>query len=233
MLQVDRLNVSYGKIQVLWDVSINVNEGEIVAIVGSNGAGKTTLLKTISGLIRPISGDVIFKGEKITNLHPNEITKKRIVLVPEGRCIFPKLTVSENLNLCAHGYSKSEKKEILHWIFELFPILQERKNQLAMVMSGGEQQMLSIAQALLLKPSLLMLDDLSLGLSPVFTQKIFDAVKDINIKGLTILIVEQNVYDVLNLANRGYVLENGRIVLEDTGKNLLKNEKVKEAYLGL
>jgi len=233
MLQVDRLNVSYGKIQVLWDVSINVNEGEIVAIVGSNGAGKTTLLKTISGLIRPISGDVIFKGEKITNLHPNEITKKRIVLVPEGRGIFPKLTVSENLNLCAHGYSKSEKKEILHWIFELFPILQERKNQLAMVMSGGEQQMLSIAQALLLKPSLLMLDDLSLGLSPVFTQKIFDAVKDINIKGLTILIVEQNVYDVLNLANRGYVLENGRIVLEDTGKNLLKNEKVKEAYLGL
>lgn len=233
MLHVDRLNVSYGKVQVLWDVSVEVNEGEIVTVIGSNGAGKTTLLKTISGLIHPNSGNIIFRDKKIDKLPASRIVKEGIIHIPEGRGIFPNMTVSENLKLCAYRYTGSEGKEVFKWIFELFPVLRERQNQLAMTLSGGEQQMLTIAQGLLTKPTLLMLDEPSLGLAPTLAQRIFEVVKEINNKGITVLLVEQNVYHALSLADRGYVLENGRVVLEDEGKKLLENTKIKEAYLGL
>jgi branched-chain amino acid transport system ATP-binding protein len=232
MLKINKINVSYGKLQVLWDVSFEVNKGDITAIIGPNGAGKTTILRTIAGLLKPLSGSITFMNEKIDGIPPNKIVKRGISLVMEGRKLFPKMTVLENLEMGA--YTKwDERFDMLEKIFQIFPILKERKNQLAGTLSGGEQQMLAIARALMSRPKLLMLDEPSLGLAPKLVLQIFDLVKEINDNGVTILLVEQNVKHALELASRAYVLENGRIVLEGKGNELLENEYVKKAYLGI
>lgn len=234
MLEVSRISVSYGEALALYEVSLKVNKGELVALIGSNGAGKTTTLKTISGLLRPTSGNVYFLGEKIDYLPPNVIADRGISLVPEGRRLFPFLTVIENLEVGA--YTKKARKKLgdtIEWIYTLFPILKERKNQLAYTLSGGEQQMLAVGRALMSRPSLLMLDEPSLGLSPLIVEKIFKVLREINGEGVTILLVEQNVYVCLKLAYRAYVMENGKIILEGNGEDLLENEIVKKSYLGI
>ncbi|MEM3550100.1 MAG: ABC transporter ATP-binding protein [Candidatus Bathyarchaeia archaeon] len=234
MLDLDRVNASYGGAQVLYDVSLRVDEGELVALVGSNGAGKTTTLKTISGLLRPSSGNIYFLKEKISNLPPNVIAEKGISLVPEGRRLFPFLTIQENLEIGA--YKREARKKVrdnIEWVYQLFPILKERRSQLAYTLSGGEQQMLAIGRALMSKPKLLLLDEPSLGLGPIVYNKIFNVLKEINSQGVTILLVEQNVQISLKLANRAYVMENGRIILEGEGEKLLMDENLKRSYLGI
>ncbi|MEM3629599.1 MAG: ABC transporter ATP-binding protein [Candidatus Bathyarchaeia archaeon] len=234
MLNLDNVNASYGGAQVLYNVSLRVNEGELIALVGSNGAGKTTTLKTIAGLLRPSSGDIYFLNERISNLPPNVISEKGISLVPEGRRLFPFLTVLENLEIGAYKRDARRKvKDSLEWVFQLFPVLKERRNQLAYTLSGGEQQMLAIGRALMSRPKLLLLDEPSLGLGPIVYNKIFNVLKEINSQGTTILLVEQNVQISLKLANRAYVMENGRIVLEGEGEKLLMNENLKRSYLGI
>lgn len=234
MLEVDRISASYGGAQVLYDVSLRVNEGELVALVGSNGAGKTTILKTISGLLRPSSGNIYFLREKTSNLPANVIAEKGISLVPEGRRLFPFLTVQENLEIGA--YKKEARKKVkdnIEWVYQLFPILRERKSQLAYTLSGGEQQMLAIGRALMSEPKLLLLDEPSLGLAPLIYNKIFNVLQEINRQGVTIFLVEQNVQISLKLACRAYVIENGRITLEGEGEELLKDENLKRSYLGI
>ena len=234
MLKVENIDVFYGDLQALWDVSIEVQEKELVAVVGSNGAGKTTLLNTISGLLRPAKGSISFEGKRIDRLPPHEIPSLAMALVPEGRRIFPYITVMDNLRLGA--YTTRARKEItktLRQVFDLFPILEERKKQLAGTLSGGEQQMLAIARALMSRPKLLMMDEPSLGLAPVLVEKIFDTVNELKRLGVTILLVEQNVSVSLRLADRAYVMENGKIVLSGKGQELLNNEHVKKAYLGI
>jgi branched-chain amino acid transport system ATP-binding protein len=221
-------------LSVLWDVTFNVKEGEIVATVGSNGAGKSTTLKTISGLLRPSSGSIEFKGERLDRTRPHVIVEKEIAQVPEGRRLFPFSTVLANLEIGAYTRRAREKiDESLEFVFELFPVLKERRKQLAGTLSGGEQQMLAIARALMSRPSLLMLDEPSLGLAPIIVNKVLEVLKELNDRGVTILLVEQNISSALNLCHRGYVLENGRIVLEGPGQALLNNPHVKEAYLGV
>jgi len=232
MLEVKSLNVSYGEIQVLWDVSLKVDKGEIVALLGSNGAGKTTLLKTIAGLLKPSSGSVNYLNERIDRLPPHKIVEKGIALVPEGRGLFPYMTVYENLLMGAYTQHKGNK-EVISWVYEIFPILKERKNQLASTLSGGEQQMLSIARSLMSNPKLLMLDEPSQGLGPKVVLKILDTVKLINERGVTIMLVEQSVPFALELANRIYVIENGRIVHSGRSEEIRDLEDVKKAYLGL
>jgi len=232
MLEVNSLNVSYGEIQVLWDVSLKVDKGEIVALLGSNGAGKTTLLKTIAGLLKPSSGSVNYLNERIDRLPPHKIVEKGVALVPEGRGLFPYMTVYENLLMGAYTQHK-DNKEVINWIYEIFPILKERKNQLASTLSGGEQQMLSIARSLMSNPKLLMLDEPSQGLGPKVVLKILDTVKLINERGVTIMLVEQSVPFALELANRVYVIENGRIVHSGRSEEIRSLEDVKKAYLGL
>jgi len=232
MLEVKSLNVSYGEIQVLWDVSLKVDKGEIVALLGSNGAGKTTLLKTIAGLLKPSSGSVNYLNERIDRLPPHKIVEKGIALVPEGRGLFPYMTVYENLLMGAYTQHKGNK-EVINWVYEIFPILRERKNQLASTLSGGEQQMLSIARSLMSNPKLLMLDEPSQGLGPKVVLKILDTVKLINERGVTIMLVEQSVPFALELANRIYVIENGRIVHSGRSEEIRDLEDVKKAYLGL
>lgn len=234
MLEVDRINVFYGYLQALWDVSFNVSSGEIVCIVGSNGAGKTTTLKAISGLIRPKSGSIRFLGKEIHNLPPHKIVELGIAHVPEGRQVFPQMTVLENLKMGAftkRAWSKMD--DTLEFVYQLFPILKERRKQLAGTLSGGEQQMLAIARGLMARPSLLMIDELSLGLAPIVVERLFKIIEDINDQGMTILLVEQNVRAALEVSDRGYVLENGRIVLSGKSNELIENETVKKAYLGL
>lgn len=234
MLKVDNIDVSYGELQVLYDVSLEVNEKELVAVVGSNGAGKTTLMKAISGLLHPTKGSIIFLGNRIDKLSPYKVVSLGISLVPEGRQLFPEMSVQENLELGAYQKRAREKlKDSLEWVYQLFPILKERKSQSAGTLSGGEQQMLAIGRALMSRPKLLMLDEPSLGLMPIFVKTTFKAVEKLKDEGVTILLVEQNVRQALELADRGYVLENGRIVLSNTGKKLLSDERVKKAYLGL
>lgn len=234
LLEVKNIDVAYGELQVLWDVSFEVREKELVAIVGSNGAGKTTLMKTISGLLHPIKGSITFLENRIEKFPPHKIVRLGISLVPEGRQLFPEMTVQENLELGAYQKQAREKlKDSLEWVYQLFPILKERKAQLAGTLSGGEQQMLAIGRALMSRPKLLMLDEPSLGLMPIFVKTTFKAIEKLKDEGVTILLVEQNVRQALELADRGYVLETGRIVLSDKGKNLLKDERVKKAYLGL
>jgi branched-chain amino acid transport system ATP-binding protein len=234
LLNLNKINGFYGDIQVLYDVSIKVEEGEIVTIVGANGAGKTTLLKIISGLFQPKSGTITFINQRIDNLPSHEIVRKGIVQVPEGRKLFPFLTVLENLEVGAYvPHASKHLKESLKMIFELFPILSERKKQLARTLSGGEQQMLAIARGLMTKPKLLMLDEPSLGLAPILVKEVFEIVKTVKKQNIPILLVEQNVKHSLEVSNRAYVLENGKIVLEGKGKELLGNEKVKKAYLGM
>ncbi|GIX49087.1 MAG: ABC transporter ATP-binding protein [Candidatus Tectimicrobiota bacterium] len=234
LLEVHRVCAGYGDLQVLWEVSLHLQAGEIVAVIGANGAGKTTLLRTIAGLLRPTAGHIALAGTRLERLPPHRIVQGGVVRVPEGRKIFPRLTVLENLELGAYlPAAKRQRRQSLEWVFGLFPRLKERRRQLAGTLSGGEQQMLAIGRALMARPRLLMLDEPSLGLAPLLVQEIFAIIRDINRDGVTILLVEQHVFHALRLAHRGYVLENGRIVLEGKAEALLANEHVKTAYLGL
>jgi branched-chain amino acid transport system ATP-binding protein len=234
LLKVKEIEVFYGDLQALRGVSLEVNQGEVVSIVGSNGAGKSTTLMTISGILKPKQGEIQFGQETIHTYHPSKIVSLGIVQIPEGRQLFPTLTVEENLEMGAQ-FQKAKKlrKETIGWVFKLFPRLEERRNQLAGTLSGGEQQMLAIGRGLMSRPTLLMLDEPSLGLSPILVKAIFDIIREINQQGTTILLVEQNVFHSLSLAHRGYVLENGAIVLSGTGQDLLKDQHIRQSYLGL
>ena len=232
LLDVNSLNVYYGGIHAVKDLNFYIKKGEIVALIGANGAGKTTTLHTISGLISPKSGTVEFKGLEISKIKPHKLVSMGMAHSPEGRRIFTDLTVLENLELGAYTKSKIEKDESILEMFKLFPRLKERKNQLAGTMSGGEQQMLAIARALMSKPDILLLDEPSMGLAPLIVKEVFNIIKEINKLGVTILLVEQNANKTLEIANRAYVLETGKIVLEGKGSELLENEEIKKAYLG-
>lgn len=232
MLEISNANVFYGAIQALRDVSVRVDQGEIVAIIGSNGAGKSTLLRAISGLVRSRTGEMTFKGKEISRMRANEIVELGISHSPEGRRIFTNMSVLENLQLGAYTRKDAEIESDMERVMNRFPRLRERIKQNAGTLSGGEQQMLAIGRALMSRPTLLLLDEPSLGLAPNLVQEIFRIVIDLNAEGVTVLIVEQNAHKALDIAHRAYVLETGSIVLSDTGKNLLSNPKVKEAYLG-
>lgn len=234
MLSVKCLNVFYGDAQALWDVSFDVPEKGMVAIIGANGAGKSTLLKTISNLIEPRSGEVRIDHEVTTGLPAHRVVAKNVAHVPEGRQLFPMMTVYENLKIGAIlPHAKARRAETLREVFELFPILEKRQDQLANTLSGGEQQMLAIARGLMLRPRLILLDEPSLGLGPLLVNQMFDIIKDINNRGITVLLVEQNVQRSLELADEAFVLENGRITMKGKGKELLANDHIKKAYLGL
>lgn len=233
MLKVEELSVHYGMIQAVKDISFHVNQGEIVSLIGANGAGKTTILRTISGLVRPSSGTVTFEGKQIEKETSPKIVSSGLIQVPEGRHIFPGMTVMENLELGAFLYNnKSESKDILEMVFTRFPILAERKNQDASTLSGGEQQMLAMGRALMSRPKLLLLDEPSMGLAPIFIKEIFSIIQEINKQGTTVLLIEQNAKMALSIADRGYVLETGNIVLEGSGQDLLESADVQKAYLG-
>ena len=233
LLRVENLRVKYGNIEVLHGVSLEVNQGEIVTILGANGAGKSTTLLSISGLVRVAAGTIFLENAELQKLRAHDIVKLRIAQVPEGRRIFDTLTVQENLNMGAFvrkdTHQVSESRE---WVYQLFPILEERRQQLAGTLSGGEQQMLAIGRGLMNQPRILLLDEPSLGLAPLLVKAIFQTLKQINESGVTILLVEQNARAALKLAHRGYVMEVGRIVLEDTAEALLANPEVQNAYLG-
>lgn len=235
MLRLQAIDIYYGDIQALWQISLRVEEGELVAIVGSNGAGKSTILKTISGLIKPRNGSVEFEGKRIDGLAPDRIVRAGISMVPEGRELFPRMSVRENLEMGAAYISKARAQAArsLEHVHELFPVLRQRSGQLAGTLSGGEQQMVAIGRALMARPRLLIMDEPSLGLAPLMVEEVFRAALRVNREGVTVILVEQNVRQSLRFAHRGYVLENGRIVLEGTGKELTENRHVKEAYLGL
>jgi branched-chain amino acid transport system ATP-binding protein len=234
LLEVRDVSGYYGEVQVLFGVSFNVEEAKIVSIVGSNAAGKTTIIKTISGMNPVASGRIEFMGQDITNLPPSRIVELGIVQIPEGRNLFPGMTVQENLEMGAFTRSAGRQmKASMERVFSLFPILFERKGQMAGTLSGGEQQMLAIGRGLMSLPKLLMFDEPSLGLAPILVQKMFEIVKEINQEGTTVLMVEQNVFHALSLSAKGYILENGSIVFEGPGPELLKNDKVRQAYLGI
>lgn len=232
MLRIDRINVFYGAIQALNQVSLEVNEGEVVAIIGSNGAGKSTLLRTISGLIRPRTGSITLDSYDLTSVSPDHIVKLGISQSPEGRRIFTNMSVLENLQLGAYTRSDDEIGADMEKVMKRFPRVKERLKQSAGTMSGGEQQMLAICRALMSRPKLLLLDEPSMGLAPNLVTEIFSIINELNADGTTILLVEQNAHRALEVAHRAYVLETGNVVLTDTGKALLTNPKVKEAYLG-
>ncbi|CAI3457011.1 ABC transporter ATP-binding protein [Enterococcus cecorum] len=232
MLKVQDLSVHYGMIQAVHNVSFEVKQGEIVSLIGANGAGKTTILRTISGLVRPSNGHIIFEGKNIEKAAPQKIVADGLSQVPEGRHVFSGLTVQENLDMGAFLRKDSTLKEDFEQIFAKFPILKERHNQDAATLSGGEQQMLAMGRALMSKPKLLLLDEPSMGLAPIFIKEIFSIIQEIQAQGTTVLLIEQNAKMALSIANRGYVLETGKIVLEGTGKELLASEAVRKAYLG-
>jgi len=233
MLQVNKINVFYGEAQALWDVSFTVNRGEIVTLVGSNGAGKSTTLKCISGLVPPRSGEIILEGTRIDRLPAYRLVELGIAQIPEGRRLWPGLTVRENLELGAYTRAaRAVRQQTMEWVFSLFPRLKERSSQQAGTLSGGEQQMLAIGRGLLSRPKLLMLDEPSLGLAPLLVDEVFRVIRLINQQGVTILLVEQNVNHALAICDRGYVLETGRVVLAGSGSELLANQYVKTAYLG-
>lgn len=234
MFKVENVNMSYDDLQVLWDVSFHINEGEIVVLVGANGAGKSSILKTISGLQKVSSGIIEYDGEDLTKIDPAEIIKKGIVHVPEARRLFNEMTVEENLIMGSlHGEAKVRRYETIEECYNLFPRLRERRKQAAGTLSGGEQQMAAVARGIMSLPKLLMLDEPSLGLAPVLVQDIFEIIKGIREQGITVLLVEQNVQATLTFCDRAYVLENGKITLDGTGKELLNNEHVRAAYLGI
>lgn len=235
MLKINNIQTYYGSIRALKGISIEINEGEIITLIGANGAGKTTTLMSVSGIVPPKSGEITFMGEPIHGMPPEKIVSLGISQVPEGRHIFPDMTVAENLDMGAFlRKDKDGIKKDIDYMFELFPILTERRNQQGGTLSGGEQQMLAISRALMARPRLLLLDEPSLGLAPKIVRQIFDIIRKINIEQkTTIFLVEQNANLALHVANRGYVMENGKIVLEDSAENLLSNEKVKKAYLGI
>ncbi len=233
MLEVKDLQVYYGMIQAIKGVSFYVEEGEIIALIGANGAGKTTILHTVSGLLAPKSGSVIFEGKDITKVPGHKIVSMGMAHVPEGRRVFAQLSVLQNLKMGA--YTRRDKTEIentLKKVFERFPRLEERQNQMAATLSGGEQQMLAMGRALMSHPKIILMDEPSMGLSPIFVNEIFDIIKEVNKSGTTVLLVEQNAKKALSIANRAYVLETGKIVLEGKASDLLNNDSIKKAYLG-
>ncbi|MCB4755899.1 MAG: ABC transporter ATP-binding protein [Elusimicrobia bacterium] len=234
MLDVKNITVGYGKITALRDVSLRVQAGEVVTLIGTNGSGKSTFLKTISGLLTPSAGEIIFQGVRINGLPPHQITARGIVQIPEGRRIFPLLTVEENLMM--GGYFRRDHSQIERdkdCVFDMFPVLKERRKQLGGTLSGGEQQMLALGRALMGRPKLLALDEPSMGLAPVIVKRVFEIIQEINKEGVTILLIEQNARAALAIAQRGYVMETGSIVMEDKTENLLANNKVKQCYLGM
>ena len=231
MLKVENLKVNFGGIEAVKGISFNVNEGEIVTLIGSNGAGKTTTLRTIAGVVKPTLGKITFDGKDITGIDPSSIVKMGITLCPEGRRIFPDMTVLENIKIGAYLRNDNLAYDI-DKCHRLFPILKERSNQIAGTLSGGEQQMLAVARSLMSKPKIMMLDEPSLGLAPLVVKNIFEIIKEINSEGVTILLIEQNANMALRIADKAYVLETGNISIEGTGKELLANPKIKEAYLG-
>ena len=233
MLAIEKLQVAYGKVQALWDVSFEVPDGEIVALVGANGAGKTTLLKTVSGLLRRQSGSITFDGKHIEEASPPEIVKHGVVQVPEGRKLFPEMTVIDNLLMGAYTISQSERPQRLERVFSVFPVLKERQRQIAGTLSGGEQQMVAIGRGMMAGPKLLMLDEPSLGLAPLLVEEVFRVITEINRLGVTVLLVEQNTQHALTLAHKGFVMELGRIALSGSGNELLADSNVRKAYLGL
>ena len=234
MLEILNLSAAYGMVQILYEVNFKVLEGEIVSIIGPNGAGKTTLVKTIMGFMHPKTGSVKFKDENIERLPTYEIVKKGLTMIPEGREIFPRMTVEENLQLGAYNITDKEKiKETKEKAFDIFPVLRKKEKAMAQTLSGGEQQMLVICRSLMSNPQLLILDEPSLGLAPIMVEKVLDTVRTINEEGVTVLLVEQNIHDSLNVADRGYVLEEGKIILEGKSRELLSNSHIKEVYLGL
>ena len=233
MLEVKNLSVHYGMIQAVRNVDFKVNEGEIVSLIGANGAGKSTILKTLSGLIHPSEGEIIYLGENITSTFAKKIVEKGLVQVPEGRHVFPGLTVKENLELGA--FLRKDKEGIqkdMEAVFERFPILKERKDQDAQTLSGGEQQMLAMGRALMSRPKLLLLDEPSMGLAPIFIREIFKIIQEIQKTGTTVLLIEQNAKMALSISNRAYVLETGSVVLSGTGQELLESDEIQKAYLG-
>jgi branched-chain amino acid transport system ATP-binding protein len=234
MLQIRNLNVYYGAIQALNSVSLDVNEGEIVTMIGANGAGKSTTIRSISGLVRPRSGEIIFEGKPIHTLPAHQIVTLGIGQSPEGRRVFSNMTVRENLELGAYTRAShhAEVKQDMEKVFHQFPRLKEREAQLSGTLSGGEQQMLAIGRALMARPRLLLLDEPSLGLAPFLVRNIFSIIREINKQGVTVLLVEQNANQALKIANRGYVLETGKVMLSDSSANLLSNDSVRAAYLG-
>ncbi|MFH1025453.1 MAG: ABC transporter ATP-binding protein [Nitrospirota bacterium] len=231
MLKLENIHTFYGPIEALKGVDIEIRQGEIVCIIGNNGAGKSTTLMTISGILKPRSGTIAFAEERITGVPPYRIVRMGISQVPEGRRIFPKLTVKENLEMGAFPI-RGDKKASLEFVYNLFPVLKDRHMQLGGTLSGGEQQMLAIGRALMSRPKLLLLDEPSLGLAPIIASKIFKTIREINREGVTILLVEQNARAAMKLSGRGYVLENGRVALEGTSEDLLSDEQVRKAYLG-
>ncbi|MBW2342218.1 MAG: ABC transporter ATP-binding protein [Deltaproteobacteria bacterium] len=234
LLTVDGLNVFYGDVQVLFDIAIGVNDGEIVSIVGANAAGKSTLLRSLSGLLKKVSGSMLFKGEQLIGKPPYKIVEHGIIHIPEGRRIFPLMSVQENLELGAYSQrSQAKMDKLLKEVYVFFPSLSQRKNQLAGSLSGGEQQMLAIARGLMARPTLLTVDEPSLGLAPMLVEKTFQIIEKINKEKVTILLVEQNVFRALTMSDRAYVIENGRITLKGEGSDLLKDEHLKKAYMGI
>lgn len=232
MLKVDAVHTFYGQIEALKGISVHVDEGEIVTLIGANGAGKSTTLKTISGQLAPTKGDIIFDGKSIAGVPSHEVAGMNIVQVPEGRRIFPEMTVVENLEMGAYLRSDKEIPQDMERVFDLFPRLKERRTQRGGTLSGGEQQMLAMGRGLMARPRLLMLDEPSMGLAPVIVDLVFETIQKLNESGITILLVEQNAAMALSVAKRGYVLETGKIVLEGPGKELLHNEQVRKTYLG-
>ncbi len=234
MLEIENISAAYGMVQILHDVTFRVEEKEIISIIGPNGAGKTTLVKTIMGFLKPQTGTIKFKGENIENRSTSDIVKKGLTMIPEGRDIFPRMTIHENLMLGAYTIKDRAKvKETKEKVYEIFPVLKKKEKALAQTLSGGEQQMLVICRSLMSNPQLLILDEPSLGLAPIIVEKVLDTVRTINDEGVTVLLVEQNIHDSLNIASRGYVLEEGKIVLEGKSRELLSNTHIKEVYLGV
>lgn len=233
LLRINNIDVFYGSLQVLWDVSLEVKNNEIVAIAGANGAGKSTLLKAITGLLHPVKGSIEFAGKDITNLNAYDIVGQGISQVPEGRRLFPDMTVLENLIIGSYSRNARAKREKnLSRVYELFPVLEERKNQLAKTLSGGEQQMVAIGRGLMANPKVMIIDEMSLGLSPLIVSDLFRALHEVRVRGIAILLVEQNVWQTLHEADRAYVIETGRIVLSGNALDLIKEEEVRNAYFG-
>ncbi len=234
MLKIEKLNFAYGDLKVLWDVDLEVNQGEIVTVVGANGAGKSTTLKNISRLVKPSSGTITFEGRDLGKMQSHLVVEAGLVQVPKGRRIFPEMTVLENLRMGSYvKATRADRQKNIDWVFDLFPRLKEREKQLGGTMSGGEQQMLAIARGLMANPKILLLDEPSLGLSPLLVKNIFDIITGINKEGVTILLVEQNVYQSLRISHRAYVMETGRVVLTGKGDELLNNDHIKKAFLGM
>ena len=233
MLEIKDLYVSYGLMEVLHGISLNVEDKELVSVIGPNGAGKSTLIKTIMGLVKPTSGSILYDGQELVGVPAHKRAAMGIGYVPEGRRVFGKLSVDENLSMGAYQIkSKDEIEANKKWVYDIFPRLGERKDQLASTMSGGEQQMLAIGRALMLRPRMLLIDEVSMGLMPIMVNTCFDVIKQMNDEGITILVVEQNANKALKVADRGYVLETGNIVMSDTARHMLEDDMVKKAYLG-